>query len=424
MDSRADPDDRVWSVAIGLLALALRVAFVTVVPAAPAWDGVLYERGARAIAQGLGYTTYMFPVRSSDTVPTAYYPVGYPAFLGALYALFGSHLRVVHLSGATVSALSVVVAHRIAWRIAPGWGSRLVGMALALMPGSILFSGAAMTEPLFGFLLALAVYAYTRRTDLVSVTDLVCTGFVVAAATYVRPQAILLAGTLPLVRPCALGSGWRGRLGAAALVTAIALLCVVPWTLRNCAKLDGCAFVSTNGGANLAIGAVPRATGCFFFLTPADGCRGVRGEVARDRCWRRVAIDSIRSDPWRWIELAPIKLYHTLSYESFPVSYLRQARALPIDDARERTWQQILTYPWRLLLALAVLSLLVCGIRRRWHPAARASWVVCVTVLFTHAVFFGGDRYHLPLVPLIGVLAAGVLGDLSRMVAVRRCGRM
>jgi 4-amino-4-deoxy-L-arabinose transferase-like glycosyltransferase len=416
-EPRARSREYGWTAALTLLALTLRVAFVLYVPLPPAWDGVLYERGAQAIARGLGYATYMFPVRGSDTVPTAFYPVGYPAFLGALYALFGIQLRVLHLAGAAVSALSVAVAHRLAWRFAPGWGSRLATLALALMPGQVLFAGAAMTEPLFGLLLALAVYASTRSPRASRTVDLVTTGLALAAATYVRPQALLLAPLLPLLRPATLSSGWRGRIKAAALVTAVTLACVLPWTARNCAKLDGCAFVSTNGGSNLAIGAVPRATGGYFLLRPEDGCAGVVGEVARDRCWREVARDAIRTDPWRWIKLAAVKLDHTLSYESFPIGYLRESGAVAMDDAREQSLRRAITRPWRVLLACALLALLPLRFRRRLSDSARAATLTCVVLLATHLLFFGGDRYHLPLVPLVAVLAAGALRDRPRAFA-------
>ncbi len=40
--------------------------------------------------------------------------------------------------------------------------------------------------------------------------------------------------------------------------TATTLLVVSPWTVRNCRVMDGCAFVSTNAGWNLAIGSPGR----------------------------------------------------------------------------------------------------------------------------------------------------------------------
>jgi hypothetical protein len=382
----------------------------------------------------------MFVQRSSDVVPTAYYPVGYSAFLGTLYRVFGQHLVVAAIGGACVSALSVTLSHRIAWRFAPGWRACFATVMLAFLPGQILFAGATMTEPLFGTLLALAAYLLVRDADRTSRGALIGAAIALAAATYVRPQAVLLAPLLPLARPNAFANGWRGRWLGSALVTAIALACVAPWSVRNCRDLDGCAFVSTNGGSNFAIGAVPRGNGRFFFLDARDGCAGVQGEVARDRCWRSVALHAIGEDPWRWIKLAFVKLDHTLSYEAFPVGYLREglraptpagslaiepassfARAhLPLDDTGERRWRRVLTFPWRILLALAFLALVPIATRRFDSPSARVALLVCVGTLATHVVFFGGDRYHLPLAPLVAVLAAGAFRALPGFGLHRR----
>ena len=63
-----------WTLGFFAVALLARALFAARFPLAPAWDGVLYERGAQAIAHGLGYSTFMFVQRSSDTVPTAFYP--------------------------------------------------------------------------------------------------------------------------------------------------------------------------------------------------------------------------------------------------------------------------------------------------------------------------------------------------------------
>ncbi|MEI8255108.1 MAG: hypothetical protein WCJ30_05485, partial [Deltaproteobacteria bacterium] len=40
------------------------------------------------------------------------------------------------------------------------------------------------------------------------------------------------------------------------------------------------------------------------------------------------------------------------------------------------------------------------------------SLAATVLMLATHVLFFGGDRYHLPLAPFVAVLAAGALRDL------------
>lgn len=405
--------DRGATIALALIALLARIVFARLVPADPAWDGVLYERGAQAIARGLGYSTFMFVHRSSDTVPTAFYPVGYPAFLAVFYKLFGSTLGVLRMVGAGVGAVTVAFTHRLCVRVASRRAARIATLALAVMPGQVIFAEAAMTEPLFGLLLVAAIYTFVRRDEGPRVLDAVITGALLAGATYVRPQAILLAPLLAFCRTGALSRvSLRRTFGIAAIVGAVALALVLPWSARNCARLDGCAFVSTNGGSNLAIGAVPRANGRYFALDANDGCRGVVGETARDRCWREVAIRALRAAPRRWVQLAFVKLDHTVSYESFPIGYLREAHAIDVDEVRERTLRRAITFPWRVLVTFAFLALLPLGARRPLGDGARLSLATTVSMLATHLIFFGGDRYHLPLVPFVVVVAACGLRDV------------
>lgn len=403
------------TVALFLLALALRALVAHWLAPAPAWDGVLYERAARAIARGMGYVTFMFVQRSSDTVPTAFYPVGYPAFVGALYRVFGEHLAVLHAGGVMVSALSVAFAHRVAHRVRPGIPATLAALFAALLPGSVLFAPSAMTEPLFALQLAVALWALTRQREGATPLWLVIAGLALASATYVRPQALLVAPVLAFVaRPR--GASLRARFFAATLVTVCTIAPVLPWTARNCRAIDGCAFVSTNGGSNLAIGAVPRANGRYLALTADDGCRGVSGETARDRCWRAVAVQSIRRDPLRWLSLSLVKLDHTLSYEAFPIGYLREARAISVSDDRERTIRRAITGPWRVFLLLALLALVPFARRSPLPHAALAAALATTVTLATHLLFFGGDRYHLALVPWLVPLVACSLRDTRQWV--------
>ncbi|MDP3276430.1 MAG: hypothetical protein Q8Q09_14625 [Deltaproteobacteria bacterium] len=407
---------------VTLVAFALRAAVALWLHPEPAWDGVLYERGARALARSMGYVTFMFEQRASDTVPTAFYPVGYPAFVGLLYKLFGERLAVLHGAGVVVSTVSVTLAHRVALGVAKPRAAHASALAYALLPGSVLFAPTAMTEPLFGFLLVLALWLLVTPLALNRIARATLFGVTLAAATYVRPQAIVLAPLLPLFAfgrhdaivptagPLALAKAHIQRAMVPALIaTLTALALIAPWSYRNCRVLDGCALVSTNGGSNLAIGAVPRANGRYFALNADDGCRGVVGETARDRCWRAVARASIAQRPAHFGALALVKLDHTLSYEAFPLGYLRVARAITLTDAQEKTLRRAITGPWRLFLLLALLACIPWRDRPPLAPAARAALAACLTLLATHMVFFGGDRYHLPLIPLMVPLVAASL---------------
>lgn len=261
---------------------------------------------------------------------------------------------------------------------------------------------------------------------------------------------------------------WTVAIAGAALTSAITLAVILPWTARNCHVMDGCALVSTNAGWNLAIGAFPRATGRFETLRSTDGCREVTGQVQQDRCWFAYGVEQIKAQPRFWLSLIPKKLSYTFDHESFAVEYLHEARPWQWSDARRSEARSLLTFVHRVLLALAAFgcigfarpslspsrpmqrrATLVQGVllamvvaliadalfsnsptlpgsvrvwplalfvaivpwlplpgRPHFPPALLLPISLLATTVATHAVFFGEDRYHMVITPVLGLLVA------------------
>ncbi len=236
--------------------------------------------------------------------------------------------------------------------------------------------------------------------------------------------------------------------------------------------MDGCALVSTNGGWNLAIGSFPRATGRFETLRASDGCPVVTGQVEQDRCWFAYGLEQIRQRPWHWLSLVPAKLGFTFDHESFAVEYLHEARPEDWPEARRVQWRDATTAAHRMLLAasalgciafpfvgksarrrpvrfqatqlallvvaaglgivalacdaptfwpLAVFSSVVPWIPLRGRPSFPPALLLGVaflgTTLVTHAIFFGEDRYHVVVTPVLALLAAAALRRTSTATA-------
>jgi hypothetical protein len=327
---------------------------------------------------------------------------------------------------------------------------------VALYPGLILYSALVMSEPLAALLTLTAFWLAVR--DVSWRRGLVAGALMLGLAALVRPQALLCAPFLGLVaRASPLEDRWR-RVRWAAAACAIALVPVLPWTARNCRVMDGCAFVSTNAGWNLAIGAFPRATGRFETLRASDGCPVVSGQVQQDRCWFDYGLHQIAAHPWHWLKLVPTKLGFTFDHESFAVEYLHEARPEAWPEPARRTARDVTTLAHRLLLVAAALGCVAFPNFRRprgslvqsatlgvatglvalaftadtpvfwphavfvavvpWLPFAGRPGVppalllgvaLLATTVVTHAVFFGEDRYHLVVTPVLALLAAGAL---------------
>ena len=447
---RRTPSDALFGALLFVVALAPRLYVALFWAGEPVWDGHYYDFGARRIAQGAGYSDELTLAGHLVWHPWCHYPVGYSAFLAVFYRLFGDGRAVAAVANALVGAALAVVTWALAGRALSTVRARAAGVLVALHPGLILYAALVMSEPLAALLTLLAFWAaVTLRPR----RGLLAGALLLGVAALVRPQALLCAPFLALVLPRG-----RARLVAAAVACAVALVPVLPWTARNCRVMDGCALVSTNAGWNLAIGAFPRATGRFETLHSSDGCRDVTGQVQQDRCWRDYGLAQIRARPWHWLSLIPAKLGFTFDHESFAVEYLHEARPEAWPEDRRARGRGLTTLFHRLLLAGAALgciafprprppraaavqgaliavavtlvalaftadtpvfwplALFVAVVpwlplpgRPAMPPALLLPVALLATTLVTHAVFFGEDRYHVVVTPVLALLAAAAL---------------
>lgn len=463
-------DRDLWfSAALLLLALVPRLYVALAWPREPVWDGHYYDFGARRIAEGLGYSDDVVIGGQPVWHPWCHYPVGYSAFLGAFYWLFGAGSRTGPVANAAIGALTAVLVHRLARFATTTTRARVAGALTAVHPGLIAYTALLMTEPLAGFGLLLAAWLFVRDRDR-PLRAGALSGIAIGLSTLVRPPSLLLAPALIFFTGKMFtgeGSGggalrgWARRATGPAAACGVALLTVLPWTVRNCRVMDGCAFVSTNAGWNLMIGAFPRATGRFETIRAGDGCPVVTGQVQQDRCWTNAGLAHIAADPVRWLSLAPKKLAHTFDHESFPVGYLGEANPGDWPEAKKERGRAVLGGAHRFLLVIAALAavplprlsrerknllawaallLVVClallGLLSDTHPfwplalaaallpalrlsataeQGRPGGVIAYlafllgTVAAVSIVFFGEDRYHMVASPAICLLAACAL---------------
>jgi hypothetical protein len=210
--------------------------------------------------------------------------------------------------------------------------------------------------------------------------------------------------------------------------------------------MDGCVFVSANGGWNLLIGTLPEGQGTFAPIageTVPVECREVFGEAGKDRCFGHAGMHRIREAPGAWLRLAPRKLAQLFNHGAIASAYLRTSNPQVVNEARrlaiatvETLYSRLLLLgaafgllraasqwseralslaaaaltlsPWGFLAQLAVLGALVAGAFRRRAPAEAA--LVCLAAgllglcFITHMVFFGAARYSLVWLPWLAWL--------------------
>lgn len=463
--TRWESFDWLFLLGVFVVALAPRLYVAIAWAREPVWDGHYYHFGATRIAEGLGYSEDVMIGGVPVWKPWCHYPVGYSGLLGLVYKLFGTGLMVGPLLNAFIGAFTAAAIYALARYCLGPWRARVAGLLCALHPGLILYTALLMTEPLAALTLvvsALAAVALSQQRS-----GAVLSGIALGLGALVRPPALLAVPWLAFV----LGDNLKQRLWRTALAGVTALAVIAPWTYRNCRVMDECTLVSSNGGWNLAIGALSE-TGRFAALSAKLGCPGP-GQVQQDRCWREVGMRKIAEDPWHWLGLIPKKLAHTYNHESFAVGYLAEADPTTWPDQRKWDGQRLLTVIHHLLMLGALLGAislsrprfetfsraearqnlgwfvqvgLLCAIALyAWWaleqddsplywlivvaplvglarlpgapPTSRGfvyAWGVVLMTTFTHALFFGDDRYHLTISPILCLLAAGALRAPAR----------
>lgn len=449
----AAPDAR-DGIRAAVAALLVRLAVVAWAASRfpPAEDGKYYDTVARRIARGLGYT-WSWP--DGAVTYAAHYPVGYPAMIGALYALLGAHPALAMGLNAVLGALAVLAVHRVASTEASRAGALAAAVFVAAHPGLVFYTPALMTEGVSGALLAVAAWVAVRPFEGGSSPKLArrvgALGGIFGCLTLVRPQSLLLA---PFYGLCAARATVAKR-GAIALGTAlVAVALCLPWTMRNCVRMNACVLVSANAGWNLFIGAAEGATGTWVPIdrlgVPA-ACRTVWGEAEKDACFGRAAVGEIIRSPGRFLAIVPKKLAATFDYAGAAGWYLHSSNPSAFGDADKVALGAAETLWERAIVAAGVVALASRGPRRGARLGAavvsltalltRGAWIahlgICIAALLfgrrladkpaaavasstvlgtalTHAVFFGAGRYSLVCFPALAALAGTVLTRRER----------
>jgi 4-amino-4-deoxy-L-arabinose transferase-like glycosyltransferase len=452
------PEDVAFSWALGMVAFLPRLFVAIAWAREPVWDGHYYHLGASRIASGLGYSEDVMIHGAAVWKPWTHYPVGYSALLSFFYRILGDHLLVAPLLNAVLGAATAILVHRVALTYLGPTRARVAGGMAALHPGLIAYCPLVMTEIPTAFLLVLLLWTllHFRRRWHAAIFG----GLILGVMTLMRPASLLL---FPLVALSEMRPFSQAALRAGATL-GIALTLVLPWTIRNCKRMDGCALVSTNGGWNLAIGALTE-TGRFQTLHGKDGCPNVTGQVQQDNCWADVGWKKIKAAPGHWLAQAPKKLAQTFNHESFAVEYVHEADPGAWPDDRREAARGLLTAAHLALLAAAALSIVAIplgrlqreeqywqigllvllsglvfyGIADDQHPfhwlivfapvlafaplpgrpylgaVGRMAMATVLVTALTHVIFFGEDRYHLFLSPLLCILAAAALREGERV---------
>jgi 4-amino-4-deoxy-L-arabinose transferase-like glycosyltransferase len=431
--------DRVFALllaAIAVAALCVRLTFTLAVdPEVPKIsDASAYHLLANNLAKGRGYIRPFdfellpgHPQRAS-----AEYPPLFPTLLSVAARLGLTGVKAQRIFLCFVGTATVVLVGLLGRRVA-GRRVGLVAAAIAAAYPMLFLSDAVlMAETLYALLVTVTLILAYRAANRPTPGNFALVGLTIGLATLTRAEAVFFA--LVLVIPLAFGFRAIGRRRALLAATAIgvAVLVVVPWTVRNTVRLHAFVPISNNLGT-----AVDGANCDLTYRGSQIGLWretfSVYGKEARRKpqavaCFEGFAIER------RGFDEAEVTSFHRRSGTNYArhhagrvplvmaVRWLRtwgvyapgQQVSFESLEGRPRRWQAIGTGMYWGLLPLAVGGAVVM-IRRRTRvwPLLSTAVVVSITTVLT----YGQQRFRIAAEPAIVVLAAVTLvtvGDRLR----------
>lgn len=378
------------------LALVLRVIWALACPVVPVDDAYAYDTFAQNLAQGGGYGW-------KPGEPSLFWAPGTSFVLAALYVVFGhSYLPVVALGvalGVAITGLTMRVAERL-------HGPKVAlysGLLMAAWPAQIQFTSLLQSELLFEALFLLAFLAFLRIERLP--LKVVATGLLLAAASLVRPLAMLapfLFVFVTTVEPRA----WKAALVQGAGVLVVLYLALLPWALRNQAVSGKLVWVSANSGSNLWMGNNPATTG--EYMQPPPEVYGLP-DLERDERLGKIAKDYIREQPVAFVGRTVKKLIKLHDRETIGVVWNAEGLKSRYGEGILAPLKLLSTLYWWGALALGLLGLASRVWARRWRVIFDPPLVFWGYFAAVHAVVVVMDRYHFPSVPFIAILAGVAL---------------
>jgi 4-amino-4-deoxy-L-arabinose transferase-like glycosyltransferase len=400
---------------VATVALSLRVAWILAVPNAQYSDSVWYDASAAHLAATGEYG----PGRAS-----AWFPPGYPLFLAAIYTVCGPSQLAGKFANAILGAAACGLLVLVGRGFVPDRAALVGGLLAACWPNFIFHTSILSSDVLATFLFVAAAYSIDRigpprpipwvRAGLL--------GLLVGGAVLTRPVAVTLLLFIAL-RIWLSGQAAARALTVTAVIAVFAALPAAGWTLRNYRRFGELIPISTNGGYNFWQSNNRYADGTDTFWTrvppgqPEFETMRTANEFVKNRLGYRYGLAYLRGHPLHLLALAPnkvLRLYGTDTsglYEAVLHAPLQRSASVAAWFKSHYVYAQALTFLYYIVLvSLAATALLID------LPRDAASLVLVVPALLMfgfHLFFHVKDRFHLPVVPFIALLA-GV--EVTRLI--------
>jgi hypothetical protein len=387
----AETERTPWRGLLGLTALGLaaRLLFLALEPQV-AMAGDESSWTDIAISQVARLRRPFSPFRS----PILFYPPGYPYFVAAVYVLSGG-LEAVRWVQGVLGALLVPAVGRVGCSTFSPRVGLLAAAVTALYPDLIWYSTHFWSETLFVVLLwwgleRLLVAGLEQR-----LLPAIGSGALLGLAALTRETA------LHFVPLAALWLAWPRRradwLRGAVFVLA-ALLTVAPWTYRNAVKFGAFIPISTFGPMNLWQGNTHLSRDELYLRYDAISDIEEQYRFA----WAQAEAAILERQPLWLSEKLTSELPRFFGVDPELAHHLGAGAYGPRGRALETEARVAIGLPYAAVLV--GFSAGLAALRLAWPQALLLLFFAYYTAL--HVVAYGVDRFRVPLLPVLFVVAA------------------
>lgn len=397
---------------------AIRLIWITGVPAEPISDFRGYESIANLIASGQ-------PISENLSMATLIQPWGYPVFLGGWYSLLGSSLFNAKLLNLLLGCFTVAGVYLFARLTADREVALIATIFYVMWPFQIAMSNILASEhlALLTLLVAFLLFSKAITTKHNSLFNLVGASIILSLLYIIRPATSMafVAGILTYL---------TARNELKAKLKRIAFMLVI--------------FISVYGlflsGLTLIYRITPINVGGFALLTGTNfDAKGKWNEQdsstflsypnlqAANRYALKEALQRILSNPLEFMKLMGYKVFVTWSDETTGIYYnLEGLREIDPDNwvVKNQVVLSVITQYYHLqMLVLTGMGLVYIYFKHQGSIVLRLILFFLLLGTFLHTILEAQSRYHYLMTPFLMIISAmGVLNTFfGNTSSAQRC---
>ena len=407
--------------AVGLAArIAIAIHGGVATPPMSGSDASEYDSYAWNLAQGRGYRGISPDVKKPDGQlldhPTAYRAPGTAVFWAGLYWSFGHRSSVVRVAQCVMDSLTILLIYGIGCMCFSNVVALLAAAVYAIWPTALWYSSQLGSETLYAFLFSWFLLVSLQFAEHSTWPRSIAAGLLLGLAVLTRGNALMMVVLMVLWSVCQFRRSPRLVVRGLA-ISFLALVMLVPWTIRNYRILHS--FVpSETGEGDVVLGSYNRVVASDplyygYWVYPTSDLpeyyqqiTAPNNEVVRDHVEMRLAIQWLCDHPDKWWYLAESRFRRSWT------PFLQPRSPLLYRVGMLAAWGPVLT-----LFVLGFLPSAIYFLRSN-HPG----WILHLGVfhfVLTAVVFWGASRFRYPVEGLCIIVASATFTWLYQHVSRR-----